>query len=118
MFILSSEQISMADTATIRNNGIASIDLMEHAATLCFQWLHQRLQGKPTQIHVFCGIGNNGGDGLVIVRHLMAHGYSVSSYVVNFSDKRTDDFLSNYNRLKELGHWPKVINGKNDFPSI
>lgn len=118
MFILSSEQISMADAATIRNNGIASIDLMEHAATLCFQWLHQRLQGKPTQIHVFCGIGNNGGDGLVMVRHLIAHGYSVSSYVVNFSDKRTEDFLSNYNRLKEIGHWPKVIHGKNDFPSI
>ena len=117
MYILSSEQISKADAATI-SGGIASIDLMEHAATLCFQWLHSRLQGQQTPVHIFCGIGNNGGDGLVIARHLLQHGYDVSCYVVNFSDKRTEDFLINYNRLKELGHWPKVIHGENEFPDI
>lgn len=118
MYILSSKQNAETDKATIKNKGISSISLMEQAATLCFQWLHQRLQGQNIAIHVFCGIGNNGGDGLVIARHLLQHGYHVKCYIVNFSDKRTDEFLTNYNRLKELGEWPQIINNEDDFPRV
>jgi len=118
MFILSPQQIALADKATIENNGISSTDLMEHAANLCFQWLHSRLQGQQIKIHIFCGIGNNGGDGLVMARHLHQHGYNVSCYVVNFSDKRTEEFLVNYNRLKELGEWPTVISSEKEFPEV
>ena len=106
------------DKATINISGITSTELMEHAATQCFQWLHTRLQGQNIKIHVFCGIGNNGGDGLVIARHLHQHGYNVSCYIVNFKEKRTEEFLVNYNRLKELGEWPAVINNENDFPEV
>ncbi|MBP8793920.1 MAG: NAD(P)H-hydrate epimerase, partial [Lutibacter sp.] len=70
MYILSSQQIAKTDKATVKINKISSINLMEHAATLCFNWLHSRLQGQQIKIHVLCGIGNNGGDGLVIARHL------------------------------------------------
>ena len=76
--------MAATDKATINVSGITSTELMEHAATQCFQWLHTRLQGQNIKIHVFCGIGNNGGDGLVIARHLHQHGYNVSCYVVNF----------------------------------
>lgn len=118
MYVLSSEQIRMADKETIKKKAISSLDLMEYAATLCFQWLHSRLQGQAIKIHVFCGIGNNGGDGLVIARHLEQNGYDVDCYVVNFSDKRSPEFLKNYNRLKEIGKWPTVINENDDFPKI
>ncbi len=118
MHILTSEQIRKADKATIQKHGISSVDLMEFAATQCFQWLHKRLQGQQIKIHIFCGIGNNGGDGLVIARHLFQHGYNVDCYIVNFSDKRSDEFLENYNRLKELGKWPTIINSKTEFPPI
>ncbi|MFK5959118.1 MAG: NAD(P)H-hydrate dehydratase [Lutibacter sp.] len=118
MYILSPKQIAQADLATIKNNEITSIDLMELAAKQCFNWLHSRLQGQNIKIHVFCGIGNNGGDGLVIARHLFEHGYNVSCYIVNFSDKRTDEFLTNYNRLKEIGEWPTVITNEAEFPKV
>ncbi len=118
MYILSSKQIGQADKATIKINNISSVDLMERAATKCFQWLHDRLQGQQIKIHVFCGIGNNGGDGLVIARLLYQRGYNVSCYVVNFSDKRTEEFLINYNRLKEFGKWPIVIHSENDIPEV
>jgi len=118
MYILSPQQFSKADKATIKANKITSINLMEHAATLCFKWLHSKLQGQNIKVHVFCGIGNNGGDGLVIARHLYQHGYNVDCYVVNFSDKRTNDFLTNYNRLKELGEWPTVITSEKEFPKV
>jgi len=110
--------MAATDKATINVSGITSTELMEHAATQCFQWLHTRLQGQNIKIHVFCGIGNNGGDGLVIARHLHQHGYNVSCYIVNFKEKRTEEFLVNYNRLKELGEWPAVINNENDFPEV
>jgi len=118
MYILSSKQISEADNATIAKNNMSSIDLMEHAATLCFKWLHTRLQGENVRIHVFCGIGNNGGDGLVIARHLIQHGYNIQCYIVNFSNKRTEEFLYNYNLLKELGEWPTIITHEDEFPKV
>jgi hydroxyethylthiazole kinase-like uncharacterized protein yjeF len=118
MYILTTTQQTLADKATIANNGITSLDLMENAASQCFQWLHNRLQGNPAPIHIFCGIGNNGGDGLVIARHLIEHGYKVFCYVVNFSEKRSPEFLVNYNLLKEMGIWPAVIRNALEFPQI
>lgn len=118
MYILSPKQINKADQATIKNQGITSLNLMERAATKCFDWLHARLQGQNIKIHVFCGVGNNGGDGLVIARLLFQQGYNVTCYVVKFSDKRSEDFLENYNILKELGEWPSIIKSENDFPRV
>jgi len=118
MFILNSHQIAAADQATINNKNISSIDLMEHAAKQCFNWLHGQLLHKTIKIHVFCGIGNNGGDGLVIARYLYENGYNANCYIVNFSEKRTKEFLVNYNRLKEIGIWPTIINNENDFPEV
>ncbi len=118
MKILSAAQLYEADKITIENDAITSADLMERAATICFQWVDNRLQGNNIPIHVFCGTGNNGGDGLVIGRHLKQHGYNVYVYVVNCSNERTKDFLTNYDRLKEIGVWPEMITCKTDLPEL
>ena len=118
MYILSPQQTANADKATIKNKGITAVDLMETAATKCFQWLHNKLQGKNNNIHIFCGIGNNGGDGLVMARLLHQHNYKVNCYIVNFSDKQTEEFSVNYKRLIEIGLKPIDINNENDFPEI
>lgn len=92
---------------------------MERAGIQIFNWLHLRMQGSQVPIHVFCGIGNNGGDGLVVARHLITYGYNVKTYVVNCSDKRTKDFLANYDRIKETTKkWPEMLNCEADFPKI
>ena len=118
MNILSGEQIRQADQYTIQSQGITSDDLMERAGTALFSWLHHQLQGAPVTIHLFCGIGNNGGDGLVVARHLIEHGYSVEVYIVNYSDKRSPDFLTNLDRLKERKIWPHVLSKNEVFPNI
>lgn len=118
MYILSPKQTASADKATIKNKGITSVDLMEHAATSCFQWLHNKLQGENIKIHVFCGIGNNGGDGLVIARLLHKYNYRVNCYVVNFSDKHTEEFLINLKRINDIGLKAINIKSENDFPEI
>lgn len=119
MKILSKKQIYEADKLTIKRQNITSTDLMERAATEVFNWMHLRMQGAQVPIHVFCGIGNNGGDGLVLARHLITHGYNVNTYVVNCSDKRSKDFLINYDRIKNVTKkWPTLLTCEEDFPEI
>ncbi len=119
MKIFSKEQIYEGDKLTAERQNITSTDLMERAGTQIFNWMHMRMQGAQVPIHVFCGIGNNGGDGLVIARHLITHGYNVKTYVVNCSDKRSKDFLINYDRIKNVTkNWPTLLSCTEDFPEM
>ena len=119
MKIFSKEQIYEGDQLTTEKQNISSTDLMERAGTQIFNWMHLRMQGAQVPIHIFCGIGNNGGDGLVLARHLITHGYNVITYVVNCSDKRSKDFLINYDRVKNVTKdWPKLLKCESEFPEI
>jgi len=118
MKVLSAQQLYKADQITIKKGAITAVDLMERAAVLCFQWIHNRLQGNSVPIQIFCGTGNNGGDGLVIARHLKQHGYNVHTYIVNCGNKRSEEFLVNYERLKEIGVWPEMITCSSEFPKV
>lgn len=119
MKIFSKAQIYEGDALTADRQKIASTDLMERAGTQIFNWIHLRMQGAQVPIHVFCGIGNNGGDGLVLARHLITHGYNVITYIVNCSDKRSKDFLINYDRIKNVTKdWPKMLSCSGDYSDI
>lgn len=118
MKIFSAEQIYKADKATLEKQDISSEELMERAATQMFNWMHVRMQGAPVKIHLFCGIGNNGGDGIALARHLFEHGYDIAVYVVKYSDKRSNDFLVNLERLKDRKIWPVFLDDKSDLPNI
>ncbi|WP_179352298.1 NAD(P)H-hydrate dehydratase [Winogradskyella vidalii] len=116
MKLFSKAQIYEGDKLTTEHQNISSTDLMERAGIQIFNWIHARMQGAQVPIHVFCGIGNNGGDGLVLARHLITHGYNVFTYIVNCSDKRSKDFLINYDRVKNVTKdWPIMLSCKNDF---
>ncbi|WP_298497774.1 NAD(P)H-hydrate dehydratase [uncultured Algibacter sp.] len=119
MKVFSKEQIYEGDKLTAERQKITSTDLMERAGTQIFNWIHTRMQGAQVPVHVFCGIGNNGGDGLVLARHLITHGYNVNTYIINCSDKRSKDFLINYDRIKNVTKkWPVLLSCSDDFPEI
>ena len=118
MKLFNAGQIYTADKFTIERQGITSDELMERAALQLFNWLHLRLQGAPVKIHLFCGIGNNGGDGIALARHLLEHGYDIGVYVVNYSKTRSKDFLINLERLKERKIWPEFIDADSTLPEI
>lgn len=119
MKIFTIKQLAEADKITIKKQDISSTELMERAATLVFNDIHSKLNGAQLPIKIFCGIGNNGGDGLVIGRLLLEHGYKVTVYVVNYSNNRSEDFLVNYERIKEVSNdWPITIKGEKDFPNL
>ncbi|MDC7999938.1 NAD(P)H-hydrate dehydratase [Aequorivita todarodis] len=119
MKIFSAKQLYQADKTTVEKQKITSEALMERAGTQVFNWLHQRIQGAAVPIHIFCGIGDNGGDGLVMGRLLIEHGYHVIVYVVNCSDKRSKNFLLNYDKIKNVTKkWPILMKDEADFPEI
>lgn len=119
MKIFDVKHLAEADKVTIEKQGITSEQLMERAATKVYEEIHKRLKNNPLPIKIFCGIGNNGGDGLVLGRMLLLEGYNVKVYVVNFTNKRSPDFLVNYNRFQEISKkWPILLKEEEDFPEI
>ncbi|MCF6171999.1 MAG: NAD(P)H-hydrate dehydratase [Bacteroidales bacterium] len=100
MKILPIEEVRNADAYTIANEPIASIDLMERAASQIYKWIKKRVPKKHL-IRVYAGLGNNGGDGLVVARLLSNKGYQVEVNVIRYSDTSSEDFQVNFGRLKE-----------------
>ena len=98
MKILSVEQIREADRYTIENEPIESVDLMERAATKVFEWLYRRAPREKT-IKIFCGMGNNGGDGLAVARMLNEQEIVPQVFMVRHSDRMSHDCEVNYYRL-------------------
>ena len=101
MKILSAQQKREADKFIITNEPISSIDLMERASQACVNWI-QKNCSVESKFQVFCGTGNNGGDGLVIARLLSAENYKVEVSIIRFSENETKDFAVNLNRLEKL----------------
>ncbi len=73
MKIFSVDKIREADKYTIENEPILSIDLMERASTQLSIWIRDHVKTEK-HIHIFVGLGNNGGDGLALARMLFADG--------------------------------------------
>jgi len=118
MKIFDAKNIKLIDKLTINKQQINSLDLMERAALQAFLWIVNHFHEKKTVFHIFCGVGNNGGDGLVIARMLKQNYFDVHVYIVPFSDKFSVDFDSNLERLKECNLTYDVINETAVFPDI
>lgn len=69
------DEIRELDGSAIRNYSIPSLLLMENAGRSVSD--HISREYKPCHVLIFIGKGNNGGDGLVVARHLANRGYSV-----------------------------------------
>jgi NAD(P)H-hydrate epimerase len=115
--LLISSQIREADAYTVAHEPIASIDLMERAAKAFVGWFINHFQDKKQSIAVYCGTGNNGGDGLAIARMLKDHNYQqVDVKIASFSSKSTDDFNTNLHRLIPSGITIQEIKSGDDLP--
>jgi NAD(P)H-hydrate epimerase len=90
---------------------------MERAAKKCVQWIHsQNWSGK--QFLIFCGKGNNGGDGLAIARLLTENGLKVAVYILEFGRLGSNDFQINLQRLHDLPVDLYFIQNTQMFPLV
>ncbi|HSQ44135.1 MAG TPA: NAD(P)H-hydrate dehydratase [Ginsengibacter sp.] len=117
MKLFSATQIKNWDLFTIKNEPIASVDLMERAAKACVDWIVNKFQ-QPTSFKIFCGKGNNGGDGLAIARLLIQHNFPVSVYIVESSSAGSQDFNINLQQLKEISSTIYFLESPESFPAI
>ncbi|HYV92110.1 MAG TPA: NAD(P)H-hydrate dehydratase [Chitinophagales bacterium] len=115
--ILSAEQIREADRYTIEHEPIKSTDLMECAArAFCTELV--KLVHEDSILYVFCGPGNNGGDGLAIARIAEETFNKIHVFILS-SEKYSDDFEKMLKRLKKWSDSKiRYIETENDFPSI
>lgn len=101
MKVLTAAQVRAWDEYTIEKEPISSIDLMERASSSCVNWILQHYPSQ-TEFSVFCGKGNNGGDGLAIARLLALEGKLVQVHVLEFGFIGTPDFQVNLSRLHQF----------------
>jgi len=116
--VLSIEQIRWAEKATLSAENITELELMERAAAACTQWI---ITNIPLGISfaVFCGKGNNGGDGLAIARQLWAKGKNVDVYILNDSGTGSLCFNKNLENWKSLsGTKTNLISEVKEMPKF
>lgn len=115
MRVATSEIMRNIDKATIEEIGIPGIVLMENAALKVLK--HLELD-KYNNYVVVCGVGNNGGDGFVIARHLKLRGKSLEIFVIGNSIHMTEECKINYNILKKLDIRPLKISNMDDVKDL
>jgi ADP-dependent NAD(P)H-hydrate dehydratase / NAD(P)H-hydrate epimerase len=99
--VFTAEQIRQADVATLHQEKITELALMERAAGLCTQWILDKIS-PGFSFAIFCGKGNNGGDGLVIARQLFQRGKKVEVYIVDQTGDASHCFTENLNAWQSI----------------
>jgi NAD(P)H-hydrate epimerase len=114
--IFSPEQVKEWDEFTIQKEPISSDLLMERAAHV-FVSEFMTFVSPEAPIAVFCGLGNNGGDGLAIARLLLEKNYSVHVFVLRYEGRSTKDFRIHLQRLEQVLQ-VEYISSELDYPMV
>lgn len=114
MYIMSTNKCKKVDKYTIDEIGIPSIVLMENAANEVVNKVIN-LRGK---FIVFCGNGNNGGDGLAIARKLILNNKDVHVVIISRNSKYSKDFSINLNILKQITTNITYVSTDEDIKSL
>jgi len=110
--LVTGAEMQALDRSTIETRGIASEILMESAGrALVRPALELRALSTRTEapIRVFCGAGNNGGDGFVLVRHLWAEGIAAEAILIGDPARLPRDAASNWKRLEAIGAPRQIV---------
>lgn len=119
MKVVSAKEMRELDRFTIEKIGIPGMVLMENAGKSTFHII-DRLFSDALSLHIaiFCGKGNNGGDGFVIGRYLWNKGVPIKIYLVGEASDLQGDAKRNYDILKKMGLDIYPIRKKSDLSPI
>ena len=119
MKLLTADQIRTLDRLTIAREPISSTDLMERAANAFVRWFVNEFPETDRPILIFCGSGNNGGDGLAVARLLLKKGYQPRVILCKITDGLSADSAVNLERLKYAeGSRISVLQEGAEFPIL
>lgn len=103
MIKLDVSQSKNLDKKAQNEYAIPGLILMENAGLRAYEVAEKMLKkAKTKSVFIFCGPGNNGGDGFVVARHLLNHNVKVRVFLLSDSEKIKGDALVNYQILQNL----------------
>ncbi len=104
MKTVSARQIKQLDRIAIEKIGLPSLALMENAGKAVAAEVIKSLRGKKyPRVVIFCGTGNNGGDGFVVGRYLVNAGIGTDVFLAGKARDLKPDAAVYYRILKKLG---------------
>jgi hydroxyethylthiazole kinase-like uncharacterized protein yjeF len=107
--LYTAEQVRRLDESAIETHGIPGIDLMERAGRSVFESARMAFPSAQKWL-IFCGGGNNGGDGYIVARRAREAGLSVDVCALKSMDSLSGDAATAAGRWREAGgetlSWP------------
>lgn len=100
--VLTRRESRQVDKRAVEQWGISSLVLMENAGRGAADGLC-RLESSDRHASIFCGKGNNGGDGLVMARHLHLRGWNVQAILFHDPDTFSPDTRANFLIAQQCG---------------
>jgi hydroxyethylthiazole kinase-like uncharacterized protein yjeF len=99
--VMSRDEVRAFDSWAINELGVPGVVLMENAGRSCAELIKEKLTGVDgAKVCLFCGTGNNGGDGYVIARHLLSSGFGVVVVIVGERGRVKGDAKTNLDILE------------------
>jgi len=120
MKIVTAKQMQAIDAETIENRGIPGIELMENAGRGIAEFVREINDGAVDDLKffVFCGKGNNGGDGFVVGRYLHNWGAKVKIFLFGKKDNLKGEALENCKQADNLEIPIVEVDDENKFPNF
>ena len=118
MRLVSSSKMKQLDILASVKFGIPSLVLMENAGRSAVELILKSYNNKKGCIWIFCGYGNNGGDGFVVARHLLNRGIRVMVFLVGKKKSFSQESHINYHILTKLDCKIKKISNYKSLKTI
>lgn len=119
MKILTAAEMREVDRLSTERHGIPSLALMESAGKKCAEFLLTRfLNVSRRRIVILCGKGNNGGDGFVVARHLLAVGAKPSVFLFAAPDEMRGDAAANLKRWQEVSRELQIVRSAGEWQAL
>jgi hydroxyethylthiazole kinase-like uncharacterized protein yjeF len=97
------EDMRTLDAIATEKYGISSDILMENAGEATYFVISKELKLKGKKFLIFCGSGNNGGDGLVVARKIHSNGGKVEILLLESEDKFKGSAKKNFEIVSKIG---------------
>src|SRR4030095_11876641 len=96
------DEIRTVEKTIIEQDGIPSLLLMENAGKNAFDLIYKIPWVRDYDIYIFCGKGNNAGDGFVIARQMVLNGFKINVVNAAPTSELKGDALVNFDTLKKI----------------
>jgi ADP-dependent NAD(P)H-hydrate dehydratase / NAD(P)H-hydrate epimerase len=117
--LVTAAQMQELDHCTIAEHGIPGLTLMENAGRGVVESMEKRLGNLAGAAPlIVCGKGNNGGDGFVVTRLLVAKQATPDCILFGHAADLSGDALTNYKRLADSGFAVNEITSRTDLEPL